>query len=553
LLRLKKDYCAAKSPLRARNQKLWVQTYEKGLLLKRIRRETECIKCIFAAQHSLSELGTSMLETYFERAFDPNRRLQHQIQERLIEAILAGVWPLHEPLPATRVFSKQINVSRNTISIVYERLAEDGYLKSVNRRGYFINERHIREQLNVRIDAYASNILPSPAPPFDPGRLFQNRFSNQENIQKPEDWQSYDYPFIYGQLLPDKTSVARWRDCVRLAGTAQHAPTWIGDLVDRDDPMLVDQIIRRMLPQRGFRAEPDEILVTVGAQNALFLAAHLFCRRDVRVDLEEPGYVDARNIFLSQGAELRTHAVDSNGMRVGEDLRGTNLVYVTPGHQSPTNVTMSMDRRLALLSAAETYDFLILEDDYEHELNFVGSQKPSLRSFDRSGRVIHIASLSKALFPGLRLGFIAADKRIITELRALRRLMYRHPSALDQRAMALFLAEGHYDSHIRRQRKLLSQKWKTVFKMIERHLPGCQATVTTGGSGVWVQIPEAVKAQNLQRRAAEKGVLIEAGDVHYQSANKPDNRIRIGFGAISEDQIGPGLKLVGECLVTDEA
>lgn len=492
----------------------------------------------------------TMLGTYFDTPFDPERRLQHQIQERLIEAILAGVWPLHEPLPSTRVFSRNIRVSRNTIAIVYERLTEDGYLKSVSRRGYFINERHIREQLNVRIDERAKDILPASSRPFDLDALLTHRFSHQRNIQKPLDWQTFEYPFIYGQLTPDKLSVARWRDCVRMAGTAQHAPTWIGDLVDRDDPMLVDQIIRRMLPQRGFRAEPDEILVTVGAQNALFMAAQLFCRPGVRVDVEEPGYVDARNIFRGLGAELKSHRVDSNGMRVGDELNGAGLVYVTPGHQSPTNVTMSMERRLRLLAQAEMNDFIVIEDDYEHELNFVGAQKPSLRSFDRTGRVIHVASLSKALFPGLRLGFVAADRRIVRELRALRRLMYRHPSALDQRAMAIFLSEGHYDSHIRRQRNVLSGKWKSIFKLIETHLPTCHATVTTGGSGVWIKLPEDIAAADLQERAAAQGLLIEAGDVHYMSEEKPGNRIRLGFGAIAVEKIEPGIKLLGK-LVSD--
>ncbi len=489
-----------------------------------------------------------MLETFFDKPFDPDRRLQHQIQERLIEAILAGVWPLHEPLPATRVFSEQIRVSRNTVAIVYERLAEDGYLKPVNRRGYFINERHIREQLNIRMDDFARNILPASKRPFDPDRFVKYRYIDQENISKPVHWQEFEFPFIYGQLSPDKISVARWRDCVRLAGTAQHAPTWIGDLVDRDDAMLVDQIIRRMLPQRGFRAEPDEILVTIGAQSALFLAAQLFCGPDVTVGVEEPGYVDARNIFLAQGASVVPHPVDSNGLRVSGNLAGSSLIYTTPGHQAPTNVTMSMERRLALLASAETHDFIILEDDYEHELNFVGAQKPSLRSFDRTGRVIHVASLSKALFPGLRLGFLAADRRIVGELRALRRLMYRHPSALDQRAMALFLAEGHYDSHIRRQRKALSQKWKTTFREIEQHLPMCKATVTTGGSGVWLQLPRELCAVDIAGRAAAEGIFIEPGDVYFHGAKKPRNFIRLGFGAIPEEKIGPGLKKLGRIL-----
>jgi GntR family transcriptional regulator / MocR family aminotransferase len=481
-----------------------------------------------------------MLEHYFAAPFDPSRHLQQQIQERLIDAILAGVLPLHEPLPATRVMARRINVSRNTVTLVYERLAEDGYLRSVKRRGYFIDERHLREQLNIPVPNRARTLFPGGGP-VDLSRRLRRRFADQANIVKPANWQDFAYPFVYGQILADKMSIAHWRDCVRLAGTSQHTKEWIADLVDADDVMLVEQIIRRILPQRGFRSKPENILITVGAQNALYLVATALCGEGTRVDIEEPGYVDARNIFLAAGARVVPHRVDGNGMRVSEALVGADLVYVTPGHQSPTNVTMSMERRLALMAAAEAHDFLIFEDDYEHELNFVGAQRPALRSFDPSGRVVHIGSLSKPVFPGLRLGFIEASEALIRELRALRRLMVRHPSAPDQRAMALFLAKGHYDAHIRRHRAALAGKWKTMLREIERQLPDCTVTMTTGGSALWLKLPPGVEARAVQQAALAKGVLVEAGDVHFLAEAAPRDRVRLGFAAIAEAKIAGGI------------
>lgn len=485
-----------------------------------------------------------MLDAYFSAPFDQDRRLQHQIQERLIEAILAGAWPTHEPLPATRVMSRMIGVSRNTISLVYERLAEDGYLVPLPRRGFFVNDKAVRDQLSLRMAPHRGTGLPE-ARPFDLGSRLRLSYVAQENIHKPADWRRYPYPFIYGQIEPDKTSVTRWRDCVRLAGTAQHAPKWISDLVDSDDPMLVDQIIRKILPQRGFRADPNNILITVGAQNAIYLTASLFCGPGTAVAVEDPGYVDTRNLFLSMGATLLPQPVDSNGMRVTADLARAELVYITPSHQSPTNVTMSLDRRLSLMQAAEQHDLIIIEDEYEHELNFVGAQKPSVKSLDRSERVLHVGSLSKPLFPGLRLGFIAARADVIAELRALRRLMYRHPPAQDQRAMALFLAEGHYDSHIRRLRKTLAAKWRAIFRAAETYLPMCRVTQTTGGTGIWVQIPSEIDLAELQRIAQKEGVLIERGDVRFLHPTNDRNCIRLGFGAVPEDRIAPGLKQLG--------
>ncbi|PTW61074.1 GntR family transcriptional regulator [Breoghania corrubedonensis] len=489
-----------------------------------------------------------MIEHYFDAPFSPDKRLQQQIQERLVEAILAGGVSAHEPLPSTRSMAERIKVSRNTVSLVYERLAEDGYLKPVSRRGYFVDERYVREQLSIRVDDHAHNALGGQRRAVDFARRMKVRLCDQPNITKPANWHEFEYPFVYGQIRPDRISINRWRDAVRVAGTAEHAPFWMSDLVDNDDPMLVEQIIRRTLPQRGFRAGPENILVTIGAQNALYLIASLLSDKGTRVGVEEPGYVDARNIFLARGCTLAPQPVDANGMRVTEALAGTDLVYVTPGHHSPTNVTMGLQRRLALLEAADRHDFLVIEDDYEHELNFVGAARPALKSFDQSGRVIHVGSLSKPVFPGLRLGFIAAAEPLLRELRALRRLMCRHVSALDQRAMAIFLADGHYDAHIRRQRESLAAKWKCMLREIGRQLPECDVTMTTGGSALWLSLPRGVDARQVAERAAQRGVLVEPGDVHYASSNAPLNRLRLGFAAIAQEKIAPGLQALGEVM-----
>ncbi|MFC5067031.1 PLP-dependent aminotransferase family protein [Flaviflagellibacter deserti] len=490
-----------------------------------------------------------MLERFFENPLDHGRALQQQIQERIVQAILDGALSPYEPLPATRSFANTLKVSRNTVTLVYERLAEDGYLTPVNRRGYFVNERYVREQLNVRVDDRSAAMFPHAAKPVDFEKRFRISPSRQSNIVKPA-WRDYPYPFVYGQVSPDQTSVSRWRDCVRQAGSARNAQAWMGDLIDADDPMLIDQIIRRMLPKRGFRAREDEILITVGAQNAVYLIANLMCGPGTRVGVEEPGYVDARNIFLAHGAEIVPQSVDSNGLKIQEGLNGCALVYVTPGHQAPTNVTLTMQRRLALLEAAEREDFLIVEDDYEHELNYVGPQHPALKSFDRAGRVMHIGSLSKPVFPGLRLGFVIAPPPVIRELRALRRLEYRHPSALDQRSMAIFLADGHFDAHIRRQRDTLSAKWKTILREIERQLQGCGVTMTTGGSALWLRLPEGVDAGVLQKAAMARGVLIESGTVHFVTPPAGRGFIRLGFAAIANEKIAPGIKLLAEVLAS---
>ncbi|SFJ06688.1 PLP-dependent aminotransferase family protein [Celeribacter neptunius] len=478
-----------------------------------------------------------MLDRYFDAPFNDSASLQHQIQERLIQAILDGAVSPVDPLPSSRVFAQRLKVSRNTISIVYERLHQDGFITAKPRRGYFIDENFVREKLDVAPPRHRPG--GNTAPDF--AAMMPHRFSTQENIEKLPDWRRHPYPMIFGQVARDDISVARWRDCLRRAGTSRHVGTWADDLINSDDPLLLEQIARRVLPQRGFRASPDELLITVGAQNALWMVATLFLAPGKSIHIEDPGYVDARNIFLSQDCEVLPVPIDRNGLKPGPGLAVADMVYVTPGHQSPTNVTMPMERRLALLEAANRHDFLILEDDYEHELNFVGAQHPTLKALDANGRVIHVGSLTKPLFPGIRLGFVAADREVIHELRALRRLMYRHPSALAQRAMALFLSEGHYDAHIRRHRRGMAEKWRVMLRELDRQLPDCEGTMTTGGSGIWLALPENVSAAAVKQAALERGVVVEDGTLFYMREDAPQNRLRLGFGAIDLAKIAPGV------------
>ena len=263
------------------------------------------------------------------------------------------------------------------------------------------------------------------------------------------------------------------------------------------------------------------------------------------VGLENPGYVDARNIFQLAGCQLQPLRIDRQGLVVDEQLRGCEMVFCTPSHQSPTGVTMPVYRRLDLLKRARDDDFLIIEDDYDSEQNHLGGNHPALKSLDDSGRVIYLGSLTKGLLPGIRLGFIVAAPELIHELRALRRYQYRHPPANNQRILALFLAMGYYDAHLRRLRDSLARKWRRACQALSDHLPDCQVSGMTGGSALWIEGPPGFEAWQLQRLAAKRGVLIEPGDIHFLDAERPQRFFRLGYGAIAEALIEPGIAALG--------
>jgi len=313
-----------------------------------------------------------------------------------------------------------------------------------------------------------------------------------------------------------------------------------------DDPLLVEQIRTRILPRRGIMAAPEEILVTVGAQHALYLLACLLVTRRTRVGVEDPGYSDARNIFALKTSRLSALDVDTEGVVVDGRMDGCEYIYTTPSHQYPTIVTLSLERRRALLEKAAAADLVLIEDDYESEINHVGDPVPALKSMDDNDRVIFVSSLSKTLAPGLRVGYMVGPRDVIREARSLRRLMLRHPPTNNQRTVALFVARGHYDSLMRRLSHTLKDRWEVMARGLERHLPECRLRPVTGGTSYWIEGPPSLDTRELERAAAERGILIEPGDVHFMSPTPPRNFFRLGFSSIAVDRIEPGLRLLGE-------
>ncbi|VDR29070.1 HTH-type transcriptional regulatory protein gabR [Raoultella terrigena] len=291
--------------------------------------------------------------------FDPRRGLQEQVRETLINAILSGFFAADTPLPSCRQLASQLRVSRNTTALVFESLVNEGYLISRPRSGFYLHPDYAQPAAGAAVQSAPQDEAAAPRW----GARLQMTPSQQESILKPAGWMNYRYPFIYGQPDTRQFPLATWRSAANWLHGGVRDPAWVVDHVDQDVPMLIEQIRTRVLPKRGIVAAADEILITLGSQNALYLLTRLLMSSATRVGVENPCFREAINTFLLADADIVPHPVDDEGIVLNE--APCDYYYVTPGHQVPTGVAMSKARRSQLLEYAARHDAVIVEDDYD--------------------------------------------------------------------------------------------------------------------------------------------------------------------------------------------
>lgn len=464
--------------------------------------------------------------------------LQFQIRRAIVAAIREGFLPVETRLPSSRDLAIELKVARNTVVLAYQQLVDEGILVSHERSGHFVAERAEAAEAPGSVPTGVS---------VDWQQRLRYRPSAVRNIAKPREWQKLPYPFIHGQPDPALFPINDWRECVRGALSTLEIRDWSRDLIDGDDPILVAEIRKHVLPMRGVFAGADEVMITLGTQQALYLLAALLMERGTVVGMEEPGYPDARNIFAAREATLRLLPVDTAGLPVDDRLAGTSYVYVTPSHQCPTTATLPMQRREALMAAARKQDFVIIEDDYEVETPIGRVPLPALKSLDRDGRVLYVGSLSKTLAPGLRLGYLVAPAPVIAELRALRRLMLRHPPANNQRAAALFISLGHYEANLKRIARAMRERESVIDAALATHLPQATCVRDVGATSVWVRL-DGVDTRRLADHAFERGVVIEPGDVFFGADDPPKGFMRLGFSTIPAGKIERGIAELAQAI-----
>lgn len=468
-----------------------------------------------------------------------------QLYEGMRAEILSGRLPARARLPSTRAVAAEVGVSRTTVVAAFDQLLAEGYLEGKTGSGTYVAPSIPDDLLGVR-----GGTRPEVRPPRGGRGLSRRGAVMAATPTSAARDRGAPRAFRPGVPALEAFPFGVWR---RLMGQVWRRPS--AALLGYGDPAgygpLRREISDHLGPARAVRCEPGQVIVVSGSQQALDLCARVLLDPGDTAWVEEPGYRGARAALLGAGATLVPVPVDSEGLDVaaGTGLApGARLACVTPSHQYPLGVTMSLARRLELLRWAGRASAWVLEDDYDSEYRYSGRPLEALQGLDTEGRVIYVGTFSKVLFPSLRLGYLVVPPDLVDAFTAARELSDRQAPALDQAVLARFMAGGHFARHVRRMRSLYAERQAILVEEAGRHLPGL-LDVPPAGAGMHLvgRLPVGEDDREASHRAAERGV--EAPPVSlYGTPREGRGGLLLGYAAVGEAEIRQGVRRLAEAL-----
>ncbi|HEU0297432.1 MAG TPA: PLP-dependent aminotransferase family protein, partial [Anaerolineales bacterium] len=404
----------------------------------------------------------------------PGAPLYQQLYAHMRAAILSGELKRGLKLPSSRALADELGVSRNTVQNAYRQLAAEGYLESVEGSGTFVT----RVLPDLLLAAPGDKVPKdsSRAPVGSPG---ETQFSDHARLQLqatpmpealPQPSPTRPRPFradvpaldVFPYELWRRLAVRQARRLPRSAFLYQDSAGYLP---------LREAIAAHIAVSRQVHCLPDQVMIVPGSQGALDLASRMLINSGDSVWMEDPGYPGARGAFIGAGARVVPVPVDDEGLVVDIGVARSNearLVYVTPSHQFPLGVTLSLSRRLALLDWAKRVNAYVIEDDYDSEFRFTGRPLAALQGLDDANRVIYVGTFSKVLFPSIRIGYMILPTPLIGPFLNVRRLVDIHSPMLEQAVLADFMIEGHFRRHLRRMRTLYAERRRVLLEAVTK-------------------------------------------------------------------------------------
>jgi GntR family transcriptional regulator/MocR family aminotransferase len=431
-----------------------------------------------------------------------------QVYEQLRKAILTGYLPPGARVPSVRELARSLRISRTTVTQSYELLHSEGYLQSAIGSGTFVSQQ-LPEDL-LRATSIQSEIK-SPCVNQLPIRLSQYGV-NLTNTKVDET--SIAEPFLSFQCRPSRLDPVTLQQWKKLWIRHFHLENWI-DLKNASDTLglrsLREAIARYIARSRGVRCEADQIIIVSTTLQAIELVTRVLIEPGDKVILENPGCLDIHQLFLTQGAQLCPIPVDDSGILVEQlppaSSAKAKLVYVTPSHQFPLGVVMSLRRRLELLDWASHSGAMIIEDDYNSDYRYCGRPIPALQGLNQNDSVIYVGDFSGAVFPAVNIGYLVAPPALVPTLSCAKRLSYSRVPLLEQYVLTDFINEGYLERHIRRTWRQYDQRRYLLVKNLQLHL-GDRVTILGEDAGIHltVRLHSRFSDEEIMARAAQKNL-----------------------------------------------
>jgi GntR family transcriptional regulator/MocR family aminotransferase len=475
--------------------------------------------------------------------------LYERIYRGLRQAILSGDMPRGMRLPSTRRLAEESGVSRNTVLLAYDQLLAEGYIRGRVGSGTYVASELPEEMLEAGEAPLASAgpALASEAGLSEYGR----RIAMLEPApNRPAEGVRYD--FRYGLPAAENVPFTIWRKL--LSRRLRKATTRSIEYGAPEGLLELRRAIASHLRQaRAVQCSPDNILIVNGSQQALDLISRVLLQPGDRVVVEDPHYLGARFVFLAAGAKLVPCPVDADGLDIERAPRAASkarLAYVTPSHQFPTGAVMPLARRLALLRWAQATHAWIVEDDYDSEYRYGGRPVEAVQALDGGRQAIYVGTLSKTLFPALRLGYLVLPSPLVAPFRKAKYLADRHTPTLQQEVLADFIAEGHFERHLRRTRTRNAARREALLEALRAHC-GDRAQIEGSSAGLhlllWLPKVPPSKLDAVVRRAAAAGVGVYPVTPNYLDPPRRSGLL-LGYASLSEEEIREGIQRLGRAL-----
>lgn len=462
-----------------------------------------------------------------------NRRshgtLQRTLYHALREAILQGSLVGGSRLPGSRTIAERLNLSRNTINAALDQLAMEGYL-SRSRQGTWVARQLSAGEsegppcaiaLPERLLALpAGTRRDSPVLAFTPGTPAINYF-----------------PLPVWRRLLDRV--------LREEG---YALLGYGDAAG--DPELREAIVRHLALSRGIRCDARQVVITEGALEGVSICTHLLSVAGDTAWVEEPGYPGAKSVFLKAGLRIKGIPVDSEGMCPDVNASTTpRLIFTSPSHQYPCGAVMSARRRLALLDYARQHDAWIIEDDYDSEFRYSGEPIQAMSGMLKQAPVVYLGTFSKTLFPALRVGFVVMPPALAEAAQGIVGSLLRGGHRAEQRALALFIEEGHYARHLAAMRRLYRGRQLQLREALETELTQpCEILGGEGGLHLTVAI-DGIDDGAIVEKARQFQQAPAALSRFYLNAAQARSGLVLGYGNTSASHFGPAIRTLNRLIV----